>query len=212
MRQVRFEISGWSSSSRRLGGRSRDASWEPAEQLGHLVRPRVERQDDEAQVELAALDQRDQVAVVGGLLERDIDLRPSGGELPQQLGQDAGADALVGPDPQRAGVAGVERCKVGLCRLQPCGDRVGVAEHEVARLRQRHRAWATRAVDQAPPDDPLEHRDLLTDRGLGVSEALRGAAEGSLLGDRLQGDQVPQFQTEPGIRRHNEYNRLRDWC
>ena len=26
------------------------------------------------------------------------------------------------------------------------------------------------------------------------------------------GDQVPQFQTQPGIRRHNEYNRLRDWC
>ena len=60
------EISGWSSSSRRLGARSREASGEPArhdehvrvaEQLDRLVRAGVEREDDEAQVELAALDQ-----------------------------------------------------------------------------------------------------------------------------------------------------------
>ena len=112
-------------------------------------------------------------------------------------GEDLRADALVRADPQRAGLAGVERGEIGLRGLEARGDRVGVAEEQLARLGQRDGPRAARAVDQLLADDPLEHRDLLADRRLRVAELLGGAAERALLGDRLQGDQMAELEPEP---------------
>ncbi len=121
-------------------------------------------------------------------MQRDLDLRPLRRELAQQRRQHARADALVRADPQRPGVAGVERGEVGLRGLEPGGDRVGVPQEQRAGLGQRDGAGPAGAVDQPLADDPLQRGDLLADRRLRVAEAGGGAAEGALLGDRLEGD------------------------
>ena len=58
-------------------------------------------------------------------------------------------------------------------------------------------------LDEPLADHALERLDLLADRGLRVSEPLRGAAERALLGHRLERGQMPQFDPEPSIRSHN---------
>ena len=74
-------------------------------------------------------------------------------------------------------------------------------------------------------DGALERRDLLTDRGLRVPEPAGGAVERALVGDRLEGSQMPELDTEPpfgpdepsrgrtrlGVRRHpvSSYNEQR---
>jgi hypothetical protein len=78
-----------------------------------------------------------------------------------------------------------------------------VREQQRARVGQRDRARAAGAVDQPLPDDALECRNLLGDGRLCVAEAPRGAAERSLLRDRLEGEQMPQLNAEPTISLHN---------
>ena len=78
-----------------------------------------------------------------------------------------------------------------------------VAEEELARLRERDAPRSARALDEPLADHALERLDLLADRGLRVAEALGGAAERALLGDRLERGQMPQFDPEPSIRSHN---------
>src|SRR5207253_4839579 len=131
-------------------------------------------EDDEAEVHLAALDEGEQLAIVRRLDERHVDLRPLRAEIPQQGGEDARADALVRPDPQRAGVAGAERAQVGLGRPQPGSDPLRMSQQELAGLCQRDRTRPAGPVDDALADDALERRDLLADRGLRVAEPRRG--------------------------------------
>ena len=61
------------------------------------------------------------------------------------------------------------------------------------------------ALDEAQPDDPLERRDLLGDRGLRVAELLRGLSERSLVRDRLQRDEVAKIEPEPAISFHDRH-------
>ena len=58
-------------------------------------------------------------------------------------------------------------------------------------------------VEQLLADDLLERRDLLADGGLGVAEALRRAAEGALLRDRLERREVAELNAEPLIEFHD---------
>jgi hypothetical protein len=108
--------------------------------------------------------------------------------------------------------SGPDSPEVGLCCLEARGDRVGVPEQQYARLGQRDRPWAAGPVDQPLADDALQRRDLLADRGLRVAELLGRATERAVLRDRLQGDQVTQFESEPVIRFHNQYEIIHDLC
>ena len=113
------------------------------------------------------------------------------------------ADALERPDAQPSGVAGLERAHVRLGREEPRLDRVGVAEEDLAGLGEGDRAWATGALDQPEPDDPLERRDLLGDRRLRVAEILGGLAERPLVRDRLERDEMAEIEAEPAISFHD---------
>ena len=148
-----------------------------AHQLDRLERAGLERVDAEAHVGLAALDELQQLAVVGRLDEADVDLGPFGGEAREQPGEDACADRLVGADAERTGIAGGERLEVGARRLQSRHDPLRVTEEQGARLRQGHGPRTSGALDQTLADDALEGCDLLTDRRLRVAEPLRGTAE-----------------------------------
>ena len=61
-------------------------------------------------------------------------------------------------------------------------------------------AWP---LDEAQADDPLERRDLLRDRRLRVAEPLGGLPEGSLVRDRLEGDEMAEVEPEPAISFHD---------
>jgi hypothetical protein len=122
------------------GSRRDDEDVGVAEELDGLVRPGRKREHDEAQVELAALDELHELLVVGGLAQGDVDLRPLVRELAQQRREDLRADALIRADAQRSRFAGVERDEVGLRGLEARGDRVGVPEQQFARLGERD-AW-----------------------------------------------------------------------
>ena len=106
---------------------------------------------------------------------------------------------------ERARLAGRKGGEVGLGGLQARDDRLGVTEQDPARLGQRHRARPAGTLDQALADDALEGRDLLADRRLGVAELLGRAAEAALRRNRLEGGQMPQFDSKPSIRFHDQY-------
>ena len=86
--------------------------------------------------------------------------------------------------------------QIGLGRLHAGQDRVPVAEQHLAGLGQPDLAGAGRALDQAPPDQPLERPDLLADGGLDVAQPGGCPPERALLGDRLECGQVPDL--DPG--------------
>ena len=166
--------------------------------------PGREREDDEAEVDLTALDQAEELAVVGRLDERHVDLRPlRRGSDAKQRREDARADALVRADPQRAGVAGAEGAQVGLGGTEAGRDPVGMREQELPASVSEIGLRAARPLDEALADDALEHCDLLADRRLRVAEPLRRAAERAFLGDGLERDQMPQLETHPFISLHN---------
>ena len=147
----------------------------------------------EGEVEVAALDQDDEVLVVVHLGEAQVDARPRRAEAAQHGRQDVLADALVRADAQRPGGAGGERGEVGLGGLQPRDDRVRVTQQQAAGLGERDGPRPARPVEQPLADDALERGDLLADRGLRVAEPARGLAEGALGSDRLERREVPQF-------------------
>ena len=121
----------------------------------------------------------------------------------EQGRQQPSADALVDADAQRAGGALGQCFHVGLRSLELGDDRVGVAEQQPARVRQRDGPRPTRALDQPLADDLLELRDLLADRRLRVAELPRGTAERPGARERLQGRQMAQLHPQPTIRFHN---------
>src|SRR5207248_5694643 len=85
---------------RRVGREQEDVR--VAEQLLRLEGPLRERHVRERQVELAALDEREQLGVVRLLFEPDLDSWPRGAEPAHQLGEDARADRLVDADAEDA--------------------------------------------------------------------------------------------------------------
>ena len=186
---------------RRVEGQDDDVG--VAHQLHGLERPFADREHHEGEVELAALDQLEQAAVVGRLGELDGDVRPGVGELAEEAREDPGADALVGADVERPGRALRERGHVGLGRLQAGDDARGVAEEELAGFGQGDPARPSGPLDELLPDDALERLDLLADRRLGVAELLGGTPERALLGNRLKGREMSQFDAEPSIRSHD---------
>ncbi len=125
------------------------------------------------------------------------------GEAPKKTGDDLGADALERPDAKASGVPGLERAHVGLRREEPRLNRVGVAEQDLAGFGEGDRAWATGALDESQPDDPLERCNLLRDRGLRVPELLRRLPEGTLVGDCLERDEMTKIESEPAISFHD---------
>ena len=212
LRHWRLPISGIAATSRSEGGLGRPASGESrgrtttygiAHQLDGLERPFADREHHEREVELAALDQLEEAAVVGRLGELHGDVRPGVGELAQEAREHPRADALVGADVERPGRALRERGHVGLGRLQAGDDARGVAEEELAGLGQGDPARSAGPLDELLPDDALERLDLLADRRLGVAELLGGTPERALLGNRLKGREMSQFDAQPSIRSHD---------
>ena len=82
-----------------------------AHQLDRLEWAALERKHAEADVDLATLDELEQLAVVGRLDEPDVHLRPFGAEVAEERGEDARADGLVRADAERPGVAVTERSR-----------------------------------------------------------------------------------------------------
>ena len=162
-----------------------------AHQLDGLERPLADREHHEGEVELAALDELEQAAVVGRLGQLDGHVRPGVRELAQQAWEHARAHALVGADVQRPRRALGERGHVGLGRLQAGDDACCVAEEELAGLGEGDPARPAGPLDELLPDDALERLDLLAHGRLGVAELLGGAPERALLGHRLKGREMP---------------------
>ena len=149
-------------------------------------------------------------ALVLGLLEPDLHLRPGLGVAAQELRQDARAGALERPHPQRPGLTQLQRLHIGAGRLQPGHDCLGMPQEQPPRLGQLHRPRAARAFDEPRADQPLEGRDLLADRRLRVSQGGRRPPERAVLGDRLERGQVPQLDSQPLIRFHDGNHRYVD--
>lgn len=125
------------------------------QQLDRLERPVAERERREREIELAALEQREQLAVRGRFVQAHAHPRPSTQECPHELGENARADALVRPDVQRPGRSLGERGEIRPRRSEARHDALGVAEEELARFRERHRLWPARPLDEASPGDVL---------------------------------------------------------
>ena len=171
-----------------------------------------QREEHEGEVELAALDEAQQLALVGRLDQRDVHVGQRRGQAADDARQDLGADAVVGAHAQLAGAAGRPRREVGAGGRELVDDPAAVAQHEVAGRGQRDRARAARALDQPRPDDPLEQRDLLADRRLRVAERPRRAAERALAGDGVERGEMAHLDAEPTIRvshQHQNYSELR---
>ena len=211
LRHARLPISGRSSSSARLacvrvgeivvGGNDEDVG--VAQQLLRGERAVHEREHRERDVELAALDEPEQLVVDRRLRELDLDARPGGEEAPHQLGQDACADALEGADAERARLALAKCGQVGLRRVQARDDRLGMAEEQASGLGERDGARPAWALEEPLSDDALQRLDLLADGRLRVTERLGGPAERAFAGHRLEGGQVAHFDAEPAIRFHD---------
>ena len=178
------------------------------EQVQPLERAVPEPEVREGEVEVAALDEAHELLVGVHLRDPELDARPRRAEAAHQRRQDALADGLVRPDPERPGLARGQRGEVRLGRLEPGDDRLRVAEQELAGLGERYRPRPAGTVEEALPDDPLEGRDLLADRRLRVAEALCRAAERPRLRDRLEGGEMPQFDPEPPIRFHDRHQTI----
>ena len=183
--------------------RGRDEHVWVAHQLDRLERPALERKHAEADVDLAALHELEQLEVVVRLHEPDVDIRPLVAKCAEQRGEDARPDRLVRADAERPGVAVAEGVEVGLSRCQTRGDGARVRKQQRPRTGQRDGSRAARAVDELLVDDALERCDLLGDGRLRVAEAACGAAERALVGDSLEGQQMPQFDAQPTISLHN---------
>ncbi len=122
------------------------------------------------------------------------------------------SDALVDAHAERARLTGAEGVHVCPGRGEARDDRLGVSEQQLSRLGERHLARPPGALDELLADDPLEGRDLLADRRLGVAERDRRAAERRLTRDGLQRDQVAKLDPEPTIRVHDGKVPKHDWC
>ena len=72
-------------------------------------------------------------------------------------------------------------------------------EQPLPGLGRRHRSAPARPLEQLQPGGPLERRDLLADRRLGVAELRTGAAERARLDDGLEGGEVADLDAHQSI-------------
>ena len=72
-----------------------------------------------------------------------------------------------------------------------------MAEEELAGFGHRDGTRAAGALDELLADDPLERRDLLAHRRLGVAELERGTSEGARAGDGLERGKMAELDAEP---------------
>ena len=175
-----------------------------AHQLERLERPVRKWGATERKVEVAALDRSVQLRIGRRLRQAELDRGPVRQEPAHDLGQDAGADALIGADAQRAGLAGAQRCHVGAGCVEAGHDRFGVAQEQRSRLGHRDRTRSARSLDEPLVDDPLEGCDLLADGRLCVAELGRRASEGTHPRDGLERREVTHLNTQPMIRFCND--------
>ena len=173
-----------------------------AQHLLGLERPFGERQVGEGEVELAVLEQAEEVGRVRLLADAHLDAGPVLLEAAQETGEDARPDALVDADAQRAGGALGEGGHVGACRVELRDDRIRVAEQEPARVGEVDGARAAGADDELLADAPLETGDLLAHRRLRVAELPGGGAERARASDRLECGQVTELDAEKAITFH----------
>ncbi len=101
-----------------------------------------------------------------------------------------------------------ELIEIGAQGAEAREQAIGVPEHHLARLGQRHRARPARALDQLQADGALERRDLLRDGRLRVAEALGRFREGALLGDCLERRQMARLDSDESISRHDRFQSL----
>ena len=182
-----------------------------AQQLHRDERAVRQREEHEAQVELAALDEAQELALVGGLAPARRARRAAPWPAPDRARQDLGADAVIGAHAQLAGAARRPRGEVGPCGGELVDDPPAVAQHDVAGRGQRDRARAAGALHESHADDPLEQRDLLADGRLGVPEGPGRAAERALAGDGIERREMTYLDAEPTIRishRQQNYSEL----
>ena len=189
----------------RAGGDEQDVR--VLQHLSPFERPFAQRQVGEGQVELAVLEQAQEIGGGALLPHADADERPLRAEAPHEGGEEAGADALVDPHAKRSRSARRESGHVGTGRVEARDDRIGVAEQQEPGLRRLHAPRAARAVEELLPHDPLELRDLLADGRLRIAELARGAAEGAGACDRFQSGKVTQIDAQPFISTHDRYER-----
>ena len=176
-----------------------------AQDLLGLERPLERRQHRERELELAALDEPEQVVVGRRLAQLELDVRPGGEEAPHHLREHLRADTLERPDAERAAVTLREGGHVGLRGVETRDDRLGVAEQQRPGLRERDRPWTARTLEQPLPDESLQGLDLLADRRLRVAERHGSPAERALAGDGFQGCEMTELDAEPTIRFHDRY-------
>ena len=150
---------------------------------------------DEREVELASDQGLDQEPVLR-LDEPDVDRRPAFAVEAHHGRNHAHADALERGDAQCSRVAFRERVEVGRRGAHRCRRARRMTQQALAGLGRRYRAASTRTFEQLELGRPLEHCDLLADRGLGISEATCSGGEGAGLDDRLERRQVPELDAE----------------
>ena len=82
--------------------------------------------------------------------------------------------------------------QVGLGGAEAVEDPLRMTQHERARLGRTDRRPARAPLQQRHPDDPLERRHLLAQRGLRIAELRRGTCEAALPHDRVERGQMTQ--------------------
>ena len=105
--------------------------------------------DHEGEVEVAALEQPEQLLVVAGLAEPHLDVRPALDVAAHRARQQAHAGALEGADAERARLALGERVEVGLGRAHRRRGAAGVPQQPLPGLGRRHRPPARPAARAA---------------------------------------------------------------
>ncbi len=157
------------------------------------------RYQREREVESSALDQSQQLVLVGRLLQSHLDPGPRLHETPHDIGQHADRDALERPDAQRGGRALGERREIGLCGLQLRGEPDRVAEDALAGVGRNDRPPTAGSLEQAHAGRPLERRDLDADGRLRIAELLRGPRERSGHRDGLERREMTNLDAEQSM-------------
>ena len=158
------------------------------------------RHEREREVEAPALDQGEQLVLVGRLLQPHLEARPQLHEAAHGVGHDADRHALERAHAQRPRRALGERREVGLGGLQLRGEAHGVAQHALAGVGGHDRPPAAGALEQAHAGRPLQRRDLQAHRRLRVAELLRRARERARHRDGLERGQVADLDAEQSMR------------
>ena len=156
-----------------------------------MERGGAHRRHVEGRVELARLDEVGEVPLVPRLVELEPHLGRLLAQALDDLGQDRRADALVDADAKRRVPLLADRGEIGLGRVHARGDRLGVAQEQVAGRGGNGVALSDAALEQSLADRALESRDLPADRRLRVAELLGRAREGALRRDGLERREMP---------------------